>query len=229
MTYRGIRARWIALVGGVVAVMAVTTAVLAQPQPQFRFYGLPGDSTIDGEIAPVGSTVTASANGAVLDSAEIGEAGTWYIDVEPETENIVFTLNGLSDDHTYEAQTVGGSRKVELHVNTPAPEDATDTEAEVMLEGDDASESGDASLMSAEGDGEDSMELSEAEDESMAGESDEAMQEESDEEDYPVSGTGGLFEEQGASWPLAVGVTAALMALVAGAALVISRRTDRVS
>ena len=47
--------------------------------------------------------------------------------------------------------------------------------------------------------------------------------------DYPVSGTGGLGADGGASWPLAVGVTAALMAAIAGAALMISRRTDSVS
>jgi hypothetical protein len=216
-------------VGAALALVAVTTAVLAQPQPQFRFYGLPGDSTIDGEIAPVGSTVTATADGTVLGSAVIGEAGTWYVDVEPEVQSVAFTLNGISDDATYSAETVGGSRKVELHVTTPVPEDAAETEeaSGEMLEGeDDASmmeaAEDDGSMESAEGDAGDSM--MEADDESV-------MQEETDDEedDYPVSGTGGLGADGGASWPLAVGVTAALMAAIAGAALMISRRTDSVS
>ena len=187
MTFRGIRARWLAVVGAALALVAVTTAVLAQPQPQFRFYGLPGDSTIDGVIAPVGSTVTATADGDVLGSAVIGEAGTWYVDVEPELESVSFTLNGIGDGATYSAETVGGSRKVELHVTTPAPEDAAETEeaSGEMLEGeDDASmmeaAEDDASMESAEDDAADSM--MEADDE------DAAMQEESDDEDQRLPG-----------------------------------------
>ena len=223
MTFRGIRARWLAVVGAALAVVAVTTAVLAQPQPQFRFYGLPGDSTIDGEIAPVGSTVTATAGGEVLGSAVIGEAGTWYVDVEPELESVGFTLNGISDGATYSAETVGGSLKVELHVTTPVPEDTAE-----MQEADDAAE------MMEPADADDTMESAEDADADSVMEAEgegAAMQEESDEEDedYPVSGTGGLGADGGAGWPLAVGVTAALMAVIAGAALMISRRTDSVS
>ena len=225
MTFRGIRARWLAVVGAALAVVAVTTAVLAQPQPQFRFYGLPGDSTIDGEIAPVGSTVTATAGGEVLGSAVIGEAGTWYVDVEPELESVGFTLNGISDGATYSAETVGGSRKVELHVTTPVAEDIAE-----MQEADDTAEmmepaDADDTMESAEEADADADSVMETEDE------DAAMHQESDEEDedYPVSGTGGLGAEGGAGWPLAVGVTAALMAVLAGAALMISRRTDSVS
>ncbi len=229
MTFRGIRARWFALVGAALAVVAVTTAVLAQPQPQYRFYGLPGDSTINGEIAPVGSIVAASSGGEVLGSVEIGEAGTWYIDVEPDSANITFSLNGINDNVAYDAETVGGSRKIELHVTSSVPDDAMQSEPADgdMLE----AEEDDGAMMEAAD--EDAMESSEAEDDGDLMEAeDDTMQTASDgdgEEDYPDSGSGGLLEQQGANWPLAVGVTAALMAAVAGAALVISRRTDGAS
>ena len=63
MTFRKLRTRWLALAAAAAAALVVTTAVLAQPpQPEFRFYGLPGDATIDGEVAPIGSTAAASAS-----------------------------------------------------------------------------------------------------------------------------------------------------------------------
>ncbi len=224
MKIRSIRARWLALAAGVFAVLAITTAVLAQPQPQYRFYGLPGDSTIDGELAPVGSTIIATADGEVLGSSNIGRAGTWYVDVEPESKNIKFTLNGISDPATYDALTVGGSRKVELHVTSSVPE------GDLMQEtpADTAAGEEDDMLMS-ENEAEDMTASDDADDAEMMGEADDEASDEAshdEEEDFPVTGSGGLVEEQGSSWPLAVGVTAALMAVIACAALLISRRTD---
>ena len=246
MTHRSKWRQVLGLAAGLIALFAIGGSALAQPLPEFRFYGFSGSVTIDGEPAPAGTVIVASADGEELARGTVSENGAWWVDVKYAAEGVSFSVNGIEAEGVYDADRPSGSQQVILAVETGAPamgeddEDMLDSEDslleddEDMLDSEDSLLEDDEDMLDSE---EDLLGTAEEEDgmkdavDSMSGGDAEAedttMQSDDDDESLPVGGTGGLADESGSTWPLAAGLTALLVAGLGGAALLVSRRTGR--
>ena len=68
------------------AAMALSVAAVVQahdtlPLPDHRFFGFPGDVTIDGEPITEGMQIVAMIEGKTVSKAAVSADGSWYIDV----------------------------------------------------------------------------------------------------------------------------------------------------
>lgn len=201
--------RALGVAAGLIALLAIGGAALSQPIPEFRFYGFSGSVTINGEPAPAGTVIIAWIGGEEAGRGTVDSAGSWWVDVASHSEGVTFTVGGReAGAGPFEARPASGARRINLRIgaDTPAagelePEDAGGDE--LRLESED-----DAGSMEPERPAAGSGGLAD--------------------ENFPVGGSGGLADDGAASWPIAAGVTAAVMAALAGAALLAGRRTGRI-
>ena len=147
-------------------------ATWAHTPPDLRLYG----------TGAVGDTVTVTdAAGEELGSAVVDSNGAWYVDVpidEHDLERLRFQVNGVAvDAEIY----VTGDDQAEVRL-------AVDEESAVVeesLEGEDAMSESNGAMLDTDG------ETSEA-----VSAMSEAESEESEQQAYPVSGTGGLSDDE---------------------------------
>ena len=122
--------RLMAVVGAMLAALLISAVALAQTPPH-TFFGLSGDTTVDGEAAD-GAAVVASVGGEEVGSATLDASGEWYIEVDGGTMGVSFSVNGMAVDGSHDAA-AGGSTGLTLAVLTPVEEPEGDLEG-----GDDA-------------------------------------------------------------------------------------------
>ena len=122
--------RLMAVVGAMLAALLISAVALAQTPPH-TFFGLSGDTTVDGEAAD-GAAVVASVGGEEVGSATLDASGEWSIEVDGGTMGVSFSVNGMAVDGSHDAA-AGGSTRVTLAVLTPVEEPEGDLEG-----GDDA-------------------------------------------------------------------------------------------
>ena len=136
--------RLMAVVGAMLAALLISAVALAQTPPH-TFFGLSGDTTVDGEAAD-GAAVVASVGGEAVGSATLDASGEWSIEVEGGSMGVSFSVNGMAADGSHDAA-AGGSTRVTLAVATPVEEPAGDLEGDDAVEpGDDAMEPGDDAM-----------------------------------------------------------------------------------
>ena len=162
--------RLMAVVGAMLAALLISAVALAQTPPH-TFFGLSGDTTVDGEAAD-GAAVVASVGGEAVGSATLDASGEWSIEVDGGTMGVSFSVNGMAVDGSHDAA-AGGSTRLTLAVLTPVEEPEGDLEGDDAVEpGDDAMEPGDDAMEPAD-DG-DAMEP--ADDDAMEPADDDAME-----------------------------------------------------
>ena len=136
--------RLMAVVGAMLAALLISAVALAQTPPH-TFFGLSGDTTVDGEAAD-GAAVVASVGGEEVGSATLDASGEWSIEVDGGTMGVSFSVNGMAVDGSHDAA-AGGSTRVTLAVATPVEEPEGDLEGGDAVEpGDDAMEPGDDAM-----------------------------------------------------------------------------------
>ena len=128
MERRMSKPRLMAVVGAMLAALLISAVALAQTPPH-TFFGLSGDTTVDGEAAD-GSSGRGLGRGEEVGSATLDASGEWSIEVDGGTMGVSFSVNGIAADGSHDAA-AGGSTRVTLAVATPVEEPEGD------LEGDD--------------------------------------------------------------------------------------------
>ena len=147
MERRMSKPRLMAVVGAMLAALLISAVALAQTPPQ-TFFGLSGDTTVDGEAAD-GAAVVAWVGGEAVGSATLDASGEWYIEVDGRAMGVSFSVNGIAADGSHDAA-AGGSTRVTLAVLTPVEEPEGDLEGD--LEGGDDAMPGDEDAMPGDDD-----------------------------------------------------------------------------
>ncbi len=135
--------RLMAVVGAMLAALLISAVALAQT-PVHTFFGLSGNTTVDGEAAD-GATVVAWVGGEEVGTATLDASGEWSIEVEGGTMGVSFSVNGMAAEGSYDAA-AGGFTGLTLAVSTPVEEPEGD------LEGDDDAMTGDDDAMTGDDD-----------------------------------------------------------------------------
>ena len=113
--------RKMAVLGAMLAALLITGAALAQQTPPHTFYGRDGDVTIDGDKAPSGTTIAATAAGENVGMATVGDDDSWSIDVAGGTKGVTFTVNGIAAEGSYDAPQGQNTRLTLAVTATPDP------------------------------------------------------------------------------------------------------------
>ena len=209
-----IRTGWRAAVAAMVLLAVVGGGSITAQERPHRFFGLPGDVTVDGEPVGLGDTVTVVVGERELGQALVNDNGIWFLDIDlaglsSDHCHVTFVVRGISAEQTWD--TCPGRVRLALvsasdEMSDDSPEPAAAAEAEP----------GDSDAMAE--DGTDEM----SEDPDQQGESTDIVR-----PGAPGTGSGGLLSEgETGDWLAAAALTAALMLAVSAVALLISRRTD---
>ena len=119
--------RKMAVLGAMLAALLITGAALAQQTPPHTFYGRDGDVTIDGDKAPSGTTIMATAGGENVGMATVGADGEWSLEVTGGAMGVTFTVNGMAASGSYDAPQ-GLATKLTLAVTSATEEESDELE-----------------------------------------------------------------------------------------------------
>ena len=221
--------------------LAVTTACLIvlfaamsvqadEPQREFSFTGR---ATINGEAAPLGTTIEIEVNGKIIGQGQVsGNDGKWIVQIDADLlqEGIceaVFYVNGQPADRQWNRCAVDIRLEVDPEVaddpvNQDDPEKQDDPE-----DRDDSEDQDDPEEQDDPDDSDDPdhpEELDNPPDESTPDDADDSAR--MVQPRSPGTGTGGLAsEERQTDWGVAAFVVVGLAALVLSAVVMVSRRS----
>ena len=233
--------RKMAVLGAMLAALLITGAALAQQTPPHTFYGRDGDVTIDGDKAPSGTTIMATAGGENVGMATVGADGEWSLEVTGGTMGVTFTVNGMAASGSYDAPQ-GLATKLTLAVTSATEEESDELEDdgagsgttdgdgggdELEGDGDAMGEGGDAMGEGGDAMGEDGDAM--GEDGDAMGEDGDAMDREEDsfEPVLSTTGTGGLADSsRGVSSAVYGGIAGALALIALAGGVAVRRRAQ---
>ena len=146
--------RMVAVLGATLAALLIVGAALAQTQPPHTFFGLSGDTTVDGESAAPGTVITAMVDGASVGTATVAANG-WSLELDGGMSGVTFMVGELMAEGSY-STSVGGTTRLMLAVTTPEPEPVVEEPGDAMDEGDlEGADDGDLDADAPEGEGTD--------------------------------------------------------------------------
>jgi len=198
-----------------ILMFGVTSAQAQQPEREFSFTGR---ATINGESAPLGTTIQIEVNGKIIGEGEVsGDNGKWIIQIDAALiqEGVceaVFYVNGQPADRQWNRCAVD----IRLEVGSAVADEAESQDApEVQVDPDEPEESESAEELEESG---------ETSNEPAADDPDASTPKVQPRP--PRTGTGGLTpQERETSWPVAAFIALGAVALASFAVAMVRRRS----